>query len=261
MRLHVLGSSGGYAREDNPCTGFVLEAAEARLWIDAGHGTFSALRRVVDFRRLDAVVLSHVHPDHCVDLYGLHVALLWGEGQGVRLPLYAPPGSREVLIPLLFEDGAKKFDAAFDYRVIEEGAEIEIAGVRASFLRTQHPVHTLAMRLEAGGTVLAYSSDTGPETDLASLAQGCDLALFEATFQEAHQGAPVHISATEAAERAVRAGAGRLALTHFWPPLDPQVSLREATEAAGGLPVVNAEPGCVLDIGAPAAPSSKEAQP
>jgi len=249
MRLHVLGSSGGYARADNPCTGFLLEAGEARLWLDAGHGTFSALRRVADFRHLDAVVLSHLHPDHCVDLYALHVALLWGEGKGVRLPLYAPPGSREVLIPLLFEDGAKKFDAAFDYRVIDEGMETEIAGVRASFLRTQHPIHTLAMRLEAQGGVLTYSADSGPETDLAALARGSDLALFEATYQEGHPGAPVHISATEAAERAVRAGAGRLALTHIWPPLDPRVSLEEATAVAGGLPVVNAEPGGVLEIG------------
>src|SRR5258705_6318339 len=157
MRLHVLGSSGGYARADNPCSGFYLEAGEARLWIDAGHGTFAALRRVVDFRALDAVILSHIHPDHCVDLYALHVALLWGEGQGIKIPLYAPPGSREALAPLLFDDGLAKFDAAFDYRGIEEGREIEIKGVRGTFLRTQHPIHTLAMRLAASEAVLTYS--------------------------------------------------------------------------------------------------------
>ncbi len=260
MRLHVLGSSGGYSRADNPCTGFLLEAGEARIWIDAGHGTFAALRRVADFRRLDAIVLSHIHPDHCVDLYALHVALLWGEGQGTKIPVYAPPGSREVLVPLLFSDGLAKFDGAFDYHEIDEGVEIEVKGVRGTFLRTQHPIHTLAMRLEAPGGVLTYSSDTGPETDLARFARGSDLALIEATYQEAFRGAPVHISATEAAERAVRAEAGRLALTHFWPPLDPQVSLAEARAAAPGLPVVNAEPGGVLEVGGPPALPAEEVE-
>jgi ribonuclease BN (tRNA processing enzyme) len=255
MRLHVLGSSGGYPRADNPCSGFLLEAAGARLWIDAGHGTFSALRRLLaplqmaDLGRLDAVVLSHLHPDHCVDLYALHVALLWGELKGTRLPLYAPPGARETLVPLLFENGAAKFDGAFDYRVIEEGSEIEIAGVRGTFLRTQHPVHTLAMRLSTPQGVLTYSADTGPETDLARFAQGSDLALFEATYQEAAQGAPVHLSAVEAAERARQAGAKALALTHVWPPLEHRVSLDEGTAAAGGIPVSLALPGGVYDLG------------
>jgi len=248
MRLQVLGSSGGYARADNPCTGFYLEAGEARLWIDAGHGTFSALRRRVDFRVLDAVILSHLHPDHCVDLYALQVALVWGEGKGTKIPLYAPPGARETLVPLLFENGPAKFDGAFDYHVIEEGREIEVKGVRGTFLRTQHPIHTLAMRLSTSEGVLTYSSDTGPETDLASFARGSDLALFEATYQEAFGGAPVHLSATEAAERAVRAEVGRLALTHIWPPLDPRVSLEEGIAAAGGIPVVLAEPDGVLEI-------------
>jgi len=249
MPLHVLGSSGGYARADNPCTGFFLEEGETRLWMDAGHGTFSALRRVVDFRRLDAVLLSHVHPDHCVDVYALHVALLWGEAQGLKLPLFAPPGTRETLAVLLLEDGLVKFDAAFDYRVIEEGDEIEVKGVRATFLRTQHPTHTLAIRLATPSGVLTYSADTGPATDLARFARGSDLALFEATYQEAFRGAPVHLSATEAGERAVAAGVGRLALTHFWPPLDPRISLEEGRAAAGGIPVVAAEPGGVLEIG------------
>jgi len=249
MRLHVLGSSGGYARADNPCTGFLLEEEESRVWIDAGHGTFAALRRVTDFRRLDAVVLSHLHPDHCVDLFALHVALVWGEGRGTRIPLYAPPGAREFLAGFLFEDGLSKFDAAFDYHPIDAGGETEIGPLRASFLRTQHPIHTLAMRLAGSTGVLTYSADTGPETDLVRFAAGSDLALFEATYQEAFRGAPVHLSATEAGERAAGAGVNRLALTHIWPPLDPGISVAEAQAAAGGIPVVAAEPGGTLEIG------------
>jgi ribonuclease BN (tRNA processing enzyme) len=261
MRLHVLGSSGGYPRADNPCSGFLLEGEEARIWIDAGHGTFAPLRGLLDFRQLDAIVLSHIHPDHCVDLFALHVATLWGEGQGLRFPLYAPPDSRETLAALLFEDGLAKFDAAFDFHPIEQGSEIEIGPVRGRFLRTQHPIHTLAMRLETPSGVLTYSADTGPETDLVGLAAGSDLALFEATYQEAYRGAPVHLSATEAGERAQRAGVGRLALTHGWPPLDSRISLEEGTAAAGGIPVSLALPGGVIEIGGNASrPAHQEDQ-
>src|SRR5436853_2320949 len=75
MRLHVLGSSGGYSAVDNPSSGFLLEHGATRLWMDAGHSTFGALQRVADFKKLDALVLSHLHPDHCADLYAAHVAL------------------------------------------------------------------------------------------------------------------------------------------------------------------------------------------
>src|SRR5262249_27041624 len=127
---------------------------------------------------------------------------------------------------------------------------IEVAGVRATFRRTQHPIHTLAIRLATPAGVLTYSSDTGPETDIAGFARGSDLALFEATYQEAARGAPVHLSAVEAAERARRAGAGRLALTHVWPPLEPRISLEESAAVAGDVAVSLALPGGVYEIGA-----------
>jgi ribonuclease BN (tRNA processing enzyme) len=82
MRLTILGSSGGYSGPNNPTSGFLLETAGTRLWIDAGHGTFSSLQRATDWLGVDAVVVSHVHADHCVDLYALNIALRFHE-QGV----------------------------------------------------------------------------------------------------------------------------------------------------------------------------------
>ncbi|HVF58928.1 MAG TPA: MBL fold metallo-hydrolase [Thermoanaerobaculia bacterium] len=254
MRLRVLGSSGAYPRADNPSTGFVLETAAGRLWLDAGTGTFAALQRAgVPFTRLEALVLSHLHADHCLDVFPLYYALRFtpGEGWGSerRLPVYAPPGARETLSALLAPDDAATFARVLEFREIDEGSVVEAAGLRLSFLRTRHPIHTLAVRMEDGGAVLTYSADTGPGTDLSRFARGSDLLLCEATYQNARLGGPLHLSAAQAAETAVAAGARALALTHLWPDLDPEVSLAEARAVASSLPVQHVRMGDELGVG------------
>ena len=249
MRLTVLGSSGGYPAPGNPSSGFYLEHGDTRHWLDAGNGTFANLQRHVDFTKVTALVLSHVHPDHCVDVYPLHVAIRYGVGGGFRLPLYCPPGTRETLAPLLLEGGWEEIGNAFDFNEIDEGKAVRIGDARLSFLRTDHPAHTLAMRIETDAGILTYSADTGPKADLASFARGSDLLLCEATYQEGKAGAPVHLTARQAADTAVRAGVRELALTHLWPTLDAKDSLREAREVTGDLPVRWARAGEVFEIG------------
>lgn len=251
MRLTILGSSGGYSGPDNPTSGFLLEAGGARLWIDAGHGTFSALQRVADYTRIDAVLVSHVHADHCVDLYALNVALRFHEQGVLRMPLYCPLEVWE-RVPLLLGDPAEAqegFKKTFDFHPVATGEAVEVAGVRASFLRTDHPNYCLAMRLETDEGVLTYSADTGPGADLAGFARDSDLLLCEATYQEGLAGGPVHLTARQAAETARRAGARDLVLTHVWPPFDPQRSVEEARAAAGDVRVEWAAPGSAFDIG------------
>jgi ribonuclease BN (tRNA processing enzyme) len=250
MRLTILGSSGGYSGPNNPTSGFLLEAGGARLWIDAGHGTFSALQRVADYTGIDAVLVSHVHADHCVDLYALNVALRFHEQGVLKMPLYCP---REVWerVPLLLGDSAEAkegFHKTFDFHPVEAGEALAVAGVRVSFLRTDHPNYCLAMRLETDEGILTYSADTGPGTDLAGFAEGSDLLLCEATYQEGLVGAPVHLTARQAAETALRAGVRDLVLTHVWPAFDPQRSVDEARSAAGDVRVEWAAPGRTFDL-------------
>lgn len=250
MRVHVLGSSGGYAVPGNPCSGFLLEQGEARIWMDAGPGTLAEVQRIVPVERLDAIVVSHVHADHCADLFTLYVALRFRIEGALRKPLWAPREVWEV-VPRFLDPtggGALKLEEAFDFHPLEDGAEAEIQGVRFRCARTDHPVYTLALRAETGGSTLAYTADTGPGADLSGLARDADLFLCEATYQEAAMGAPVHLSARQAAELARKAGARKLALTHFWPTLDPEVSLREARAAAGETEVALARPGVVFDF-------------
>lgn len=254
MRLHVLGSSGGYPVPGNPNSGFLLEHGDTRLWLDAGTGTFARLQSLMDFTRVDALVLSHVHADHCADVLPLYVAIQYGVASGLRIPLYCPPGVRETLGPFFGEGGSDELGKAFDFKTIDAGDTIGAGGVRMTFLRTQHPAHTLAIRAETSDGVLTYSADTGPAADLAGFARGSDLLVCEATYQEGKVGAPVHLSAREAGETARRAGVRELALTHVWPSFDPEVSLREAREAAGDLPVRWAGSGEVFEIGRGADP-------
>jgi ribonuclease BN (tRNA processing enzyme) len=249
MRLRVLGSSGGYPAPGNPNSGFLLEHGAAKLWLDAGTGTFAELQRAVDFTRIDALLVSHAHADHCADIYPLHVAIRYGLDNGFKLPLYAPPGALELLGGLLGPEGARSLREAFEVHEIDAGKEVEIAGVRLTFLRTDHPIHTLAMRAETAEGTLTYSADTGPNVDLAGFARGSDLLLCEANYQDVRMGVPLHLSARQAAGIAAQAGARELAITHVWPTLDPRVSVREARETAGALPIRWAGRGEVFEIG------------
>ena len=251
MRLRVLGSSGGYPAPGNPSTGFLLEHGGARLWLDAGSGTFAELQRTMDFTRVDALLLSHAHADHCADVYPLHVATRYGVGGGLRFPLYSPPGARETLGALLGPGGAEQLDEAFDFHAVDAGEALEIHGFRFTFLRTDHPIHTLAIRAETAAGTLTYSADTGPGADLAGFARGSDLLVCEANYQDARMGPPFHLSARQAGETARRAGVRELALTHVWPTLDPRISVQEACETAGEVPVRWAEPGAVFVVGRP----------
>ena len=252
MRLRVLGSSGGYPAPGNPSSGFLLEHGASKLWLDAGNGTFAELQRLADFTKIDAL---RAQPRPRRPLRRRLSSprgspLRPGGGSGARIPPLRPPGVRETLAQLLMSGGAEELGRAFDFHTVDAGEAVEIAGVRLSFLRTDHPIHTLAIRAETAAGTLTYSADTGPRADLAGFASGSDLLLCEACYQDGAMGAPVHLSARQAGETARRAGARELALTHVWPTLDPRVSVEEARAAAGDLPVRWASCGEIFEIGA-----------
>jgi ribonuclease BN (tRNA processing enzyme) len=246
MHLRVLGCAGGFPAADNPNSGYLLEDGETRIWLDAGTGTFAALQPHADYERLDALVLSHVHADHCADVYPLHVALQYEKN--ARMRLFGPPGTLASLGGLLDPEGEAKLAEVFDFQTVDEGAEIALGGVRLTFQRTAHPIHTLAIRAAGQSGTVVYSADTGPGIDLVPFARGADLFLCEATYQNARQGKPVHLTASQAGETAHRAGAGALLLTHLWPTFDAKVSLAEARATAGTIPVHLARPGGVFPV-------------
>ncbi len=241
MRLTVLGSNGTYATPGRPTAGYLVTSDDASIWLDAGTGTFLALLDLVDPAQLDGVIISHAHPDHSADLFALYHWLRFGSAFGTRLTLFVPEGLAERLASFL----TGPLEEVFDVRVPASEEKIDSLSLR--FGRADHSVPTLQVRIDGVGRSLAYSADTGPESDLTELAQGVDLLLAEATFQGNDKDFVQHLTAREAGAIATDAGAAQLVLTHLAPTLDPAQSISEAAEVYSG-EILVATPGLEVEV-------------
>jgi ribonuclease BN (tRNA processing enzyme) len=258
MKLTVIGSSGSFGGPGNPCSSYLVEHDDHRLLLDFGNGALGELQRHTDIYAIDAVILSHLHADHCVDMCGYYVARKYRPGAAGPLPLlpvWGPSGTRERIAQAYDVDDAE-CDSVFSFRNVLEGAPAGATGntfkigpfvVRVE--RVDHPVEAYAIRLEADGRVLVYSGDTGPCTALDRLAEGADLLLAEAAFQEPRDDGllGLHLNGRQAGECAAAAGAGRLVLTHIPPWTDAELNLAAARAAYNG-PVHVAAPGALYQI-------------
>jgi ribonuclease BN (tRNA processing enzyme) len=228
MELTVLGCSGSYgAPAGGACSGYLVRAGDATIWMDCGNGTFANLQQHVDPAELDAVVITHGHADHCVDLYGLHVMYRYGL-EVCDFPIYAPEGLEKVLEHLV-----GSFGDTFDWRIVADGDKTEVADAQLRFSRTDHPPPTLAVEIAHDAKRLVYTADTGPEWSVDAFGAGADLVLSEATYMHDDIRVPIHLSARQAGELARDAHARRLMITHLWPTIDPLASVEEASEAFG----------------------------
>ncbi len=253
MRLVVLGSSGTYDTPGRPASGYFLEGGSSRLWLDAGPGTFAALQAVTDYVTIDAVLISHAHPDHCTDLFSFYHAVRYGARPRSGVPVYCPEGVPERFDGFLSGHEDPNFEhrifEALDFRVVSDGDEVEVGDFTVRFAAADHPPPTVACRIEAGERVFAYSADTGPAGTWAEVAKEADLFLCEAGFQGSGDAKPWphHLTAGEAGSIARQAGARRLMITHLWPTLDPKRSVLEAESSFGG-EVELAVPGLSVKI-------------
>jgi len=226
LTLTVLGCSGTYAAPGGACSGYLVSDGSTTVWIDAGSGTLANLQRHVPLDGVDALVLSHEHPDHWTDLEGFFNVCRFVTGKK-GIPVYAPAG----LKGHTYNDDESPY---FEWRDVNDGASASVGGLELTFSRTDHGPETLGMRIDSGGRSLGYSADTGPKWSLGNLGPGLDLALCEATFLQDQEGELQHLSGRQAGMSAREAGAGRLVLTHIWPTIDSDRSRAEAADAYGG---------------------------
>lgn len=247
MRLTVLGSNGTYPTPGRPASGYLVEEGDAAIILDMGPGVHQAM--LDHLSRPDAVILSHVHPDHCTDLFALLVSIRFGDPGGWGIPVFVPEGLPDRFAAFLGADRDHDLSHVFSFDVVGGGDRRIVGPFTLEFGNAFHPVPTLVTAVEAGGRRLVYSGDTGPGGDLETLAEGSDLLLCEATSQgDPAQGRyPHHLSAGEAGEIAARAGVGRLIVTHLAPTLDPGVSVSEAGARFDG-PVDHAAPGMEVEV-------------
>jgi len=237
MRLTIIGCSGSFPGPESPASSYLLEAEGFRLLLDLGSGALGVLQRHADLYGIDAVALSHLHADHCLDMCGYWVARRYAPG-GPRpaIPCYAPDRAAERLTLAygLEPDPGPGMADAFTFRTLTPGTR-PIGPFQVTTARMNHPVETYGFRIEHGGRVLAYSADTGPTGALVTLARDADLLLCEASFAEGESTeTDVHLTARQAGEFAARAGARRLVLTHLVAWNDRDQSLADARQVYGG---------------------------
>jgi ribonuclease BN (tRNA processing enzyme) len=252
-RLVVLGSCGAWPEPGRACSGFVLEHGGTRVVLDLGYGTLPRLLALLGSSAadgIDAVIVTHAHPDHMVDVHGLFRARWFGRRGAPAIPLFAPQPVWARLVSLE-DDGEDVVRRVFDWSPLPAGSRA-IGPLRLDSMLLPHYLPNAGVRLSAPGLTLAYTGDTGPDPALAVLGRDADLYIVDATDSAQQSGGPagpaLTLTACEAGEAAAAAGARRLLLTHFWPGNDRQAS-RAAAAAAFEGDILLADEGLEVPLG------------
>jgi ribonuclease BN (tRNA processing enzyme) len=249
MKLTVVGCSGSFPSTESPCSSYLVEADDYRLLLDMGNGALGELQRHCGLYDLDAILLSHLHSDHCIDMCGYFVARYYRhDGMAPPIPVYGPHGTEKHLAAAHGDlPDAKCMSEVFDFRTLTPG-RLRIGPFDVTVDQVNHPVEAYGVRLEHDGRTLTYSGDTGLCDQLARLAEHTGLLLCEASFTHGKENIPdLHLTGREAGEYATRARAQRLVLTHIPPWTDPKTALADARTTYDG-PTELARPGAVYHL-------------
>src|SRR5258705_8695153 len=201
MRLTFLGSCGAWPEAGEACSGFLVEYDGFRLVLDLGYATMPRLLQRVAADQVDAVFISHGHPDHCADLNPLLRARALRDDPAAPLPVYALPGALDAVLAL---DRPGMLAAAYVLHEFTAGSHLDIGPFHAQTRLLPHSLPNAGIRLAAGDRVVAYTGDTGPSPDVVELARDVDLLLAEATFvdQVPEDSRPFLSSARQAGRQA-----------------------------------------------------------
>jgi ribonuclease BN (tRNA processing enzyme) len=284
MRLRTLGVSGSAPRPDSPAStylvqvpadvvaagvaaGVVPDDVEVRDWhvvVDLGNGGLGFLLRHVQAHDLDAVTLSHLHPDHCADLSGLYVHLKYHPERGLlrtgvapHLPVVGPAATAERVGEMYGLEPGESMDGVYEFRRWQEGVPVRIGPLELTPFRVFHPVEAYALRIvgpsserPGAAVTLTYTGDTDYCVGAVEAARGANLLLAEAAFVEGRDDVVepgIHLTGRRAGRVAAEAGVTGLLLTHLPAWTDPEVALAEARGEYPG-PVALAVPDGVVEL-------------
>jgi ribonuclease BN (tRNA processing enzyme) len=265
VRITVLGKSPAWQDAGGACSGYLVEEDGTCLLLDCGNGVFSKLRRFRDYVDVDAVVISHLHADHILDLIPFASGLTYaprqqpvpvdrwpGTDSPARPRLYMPAGGREAMRRICGGGGMLEdhVENAFDVVEYDQDDELEIGGLRVRFTAVPHflPTWAVDVRSADGGGRITYGADSAPNDELVEFARGSDLLLIEATLPRPERSGPRgHLTPSEAGDHGARAEVGRLVITHISDELDELWARGEAERAFGG-PVHVAHEGDVFEL-------------
>jgi ribonuclease BN (tRNA processing enzyme) len=225
MRLTLLGGSAASPNAGVGCAGLLVQTDRTRLVLDLGPGTLQELRRHTDFRTLDAVIVSHMHIDHVLDLLALRHALAYNPLPApAPVPVWLPPGGAELLAqataPFDACDEPGRFAATVTVAEYDPARPLTIGDMVVTFAPAVHYIPAWAIHVQApAGPAMGYTGDTGPAAALARFFAGVHMLVAEATLLEpgtTSSNERGSLTAAEAGELAVAAGTEILVLTHMW---------------------------------------------
>ncbi len=245
MDVTIVGCSGSFAGPASPASSYLVRAErEGRTWsvvLDLGSGALGALQRHIDPAAVDAVVVSHLHVDHCIDLCGLYVMLKYGPpgsgpASGAGLPVWGPVGTAAHIATAYGNAHVEDVPGVFDFHDVTDRQPIVVGPFRITPVRVEHPVEAYGYRVEANGRTLAYTGDTDACGQLGALMTGADLVLADSAFVDGRDDVRgIHLSGSRAATAAVEAGGvSRLMLTHLPAWNDPEVCRDQAARVWPG---------------------------
>ncbi|MCK8828485.1 MBL fold metallo-hydrolase [Natroniella acetigena] len=231
MKLTVLGNRSPYPTADAACSGYLLQADEQNILIDVGPGTLSNLQQIMPLYQLDAIIISHLHQDHCLDLLPMHYGMMKSIEQGKReeaLAVYLPFDGGEEL-----EFIQAKVGQEFHLQQVAQEIEFELEDLKVSFQRSNHPKECYAIKVDDGTKKLVYTADTGWEESLVEFAANADLLLAEASLLEKDREYTKagHLTVKQAVQLGIEAQVGKVLLTHFWPEYEQGEITAEIPEA------------------------------
>ena len=232
--LVPVGVGAAYARPGEAQSCYLVRAGDRAVVLDLGAGALNRLQEQVRPERLAALVVTHLHPDHCVDLLSLRVYLAYGPVRAGALRVLGPPGLRERLVGFGSSDG---WDDVMRFEELTGVAgERDLGGgVTLRYRQVPHLPPTFALRVEAGGAAVCFGADCADNDELPVLAEGADVLVCECSFGagEVPRGVP-HLNGAQAGGIAARARARRLLLTHCFPEHDRDAALAAARAEFAG---------------------------
>ncbi|MEW6662822.1 MAG: MBL fold metallo-hydrolase [Bacillota bacterium] len=248
MQVTILGCWAPYPRAGGACSGYLIREGEWTLLLECGNGVMSKLQQKMNFRRLNGVVVSHLHADHSSDLPALHYALAGSLMDGSRtgkIPLYLPsqPGAEFARFA--------GYTNTFELKLLEPPVppRANIGPFSLQWMLTVHKIPAFAVSISSAAGRMVFSSDTAWSPELVDFCSGAGLFLCEASVAEQHReyAATGHLTSRQAGQLAREARVSRCVLTHFWPEYDLGHIRREA-EAEYGSSLELAQEGLTYQV-------------
>lgn len=246
MELILLGTSAAHPTVERASSGYLISKGDTKVLVDMGSGVVRNLMRWTDPRKLSAIVISHLHQDHFIDIYPLYYYLAFHESENLPLDVYAPEGAREFVLRILPSRSEVGFDAVYRFKTLSDREVFKVGDLELQSIAVKHNMEAYGLRVTSEAQTISYTADTDYTEVLYEIAANSDVFISEATKQEDYKDV-LHLTAAQAGMIASKAGAKKLILTHIWPDFDPSKSKQMAEDNYDG-PVIIAEDNMLVPI-------------